>query len=793
MRLLGLLIAAVLCLFPARSARAGAENRPVIGWEFDADTEGWRPNSQFEGLTVEGGTLTGRAVGHDPIMVQEGFSFPARPWQWIELRMKCDRAGRMEFFWTNTTEGRYGGFTQRKSTDFRVSGDGRWHTYRIFPFWHAEGRIIKLRFDPFDGVRLAVDHLRVMERTHLPEPTADTDWDFDRDGTDGWWAGRGADGPAVRDGGLSARMSAGEGLIFAPPIDVPAHERPWLTLRMKSSNGRFGAVWWAGRDRHGPGRLDFPIEADGRFHTYAVDMSRSGSWGGRIIGLAVSPSLARGADVTVDWLRLGARPAGRADLRRVHFGFRDAVNRAGKDRPVVLRVVNRGGEPARNLRAALEVEGAARLRSPAEVRGGDDEVPFGETASFRWTVRAERPCTARAVVEVKGDGLEAADFTADLEFTEAPDVEPADYVPEPDPVETPYEIAAYYFPGWERPAKWAPVRSVAPERKPVLGWYDESDPEVADWQIKWAVEHGISVFLVDWYWCEGRRQLDHWLHDAYLRSRYRRHLKFAVMWANHNPPGTHSREDWRAVTRYWIENYFPLDEYYRIDGRPAVYIWDPRNVRRDVGGTEKAAELYAMSQRMAREAGYDGITFVAMHDHRSRSAASRLHDEGYRAATSYHWWADASSVADDPEHFPFSLVVERSREAWERREREVDGLKFIPTADTGWDARPWHGPSARVIYGRTPDRWEELLRSAKSYLDARGRRRLVLGPVNEWGEGSYIEPCAEYGFEMYDRLAEVFCPGQEPRPNVAPSDVGLGPYDVLGGENGTEGTIEEME
>ena len=30
-----------------------------------------------------------------------------------------------------------------------------------------------------------------------------------------------------------------------------------------------------------------------------------------------------------------------------------------------------------------------------------------------------------------------------------------------------------------------------------------------DWQIKWAVEHGISFFAFDWYWDRGRRQLEH--------------------------------------------------------------------------------------------------------------------------------------------------------------------------------------------------------------------------------------------------------------------------------------------
>ena len=84
------------------------------------------------------------------------------------------------------------------------------------------------------------------------------------------------------------------------------------------------------------------------------------------------------------------------------------------------------------------------------------------------------------------------------------------------------------------------------------------------------------------------------------------------MWANHNPPDSHCVEDWRKVTQYWIDHCFGMEEYYCIEGRPAVFIWAPGNVRRDVGGTEKAAELYAMSQKMARDAGFPGIYFAAM-------------------------------------------------------------------------------------------------------------------------------------------------------------------------------------
>ena len=61
-----------------------------------------------------------------------------------------------------------------------------------------------------------------------------------------------------------------------------------------------------------------------------------------------------------------------------------------------------------------------------------------------------------------------------------------------------------------------------------------------------------------------------------------------------------------------------------------------------------------------------------------------------------------------------------------------------------------------------------------------GIKRFIFGPLNEWGEGSYIEPNLEYGFGMYEAIRETFRekPAEGWPMNFAPSDVGLGPYDL---------------
>ncbi len=70
------------------------------------------------------------------------------------------------------------------------------------------------------------------------------------------------------------------------------------------------------------------------------------------------------------------------------------------------------------------------------------------------------------------------------------------YIPPPRPVKTTVLIGAHNCPLWvaEEPRMWEQVLQ-HPERTPALGFYDQANPQVADWETKWAVEHGISFFV----------------------------------------------------------------------------------------------------------------------------------------------------------------------------------------------------------------------------------------------------------------------------------------------------------
>ena len=368
------------------------------------------------------------------------------------------------------------------------------------------------------------------------------------------------------------------------------------------------------------------------------------------------------------------------------------------------------------------------------------------------------------------------------------------YVPEPQPLKSAVEITALYYPGTEHMPEWDMVAQTRPEIKPLLGWYDEGSPEAIDWQIKWAVEHGITSFSVDWYWNKGRRRLEHWV-KGYYKARYRKHLKWYMMYANHNQPGAHSTADQIAVTRYWLDNYFKTPEYYTIDGKPVVCYWDAFNLGNDFAAeaAERGESLdvadgirraLAISEKMAKEAGLPGIHWQLMWrsaEYDPAFAISRR-SSGFSSAISYGFVSAvrplAPIAAAKAPGITYDMVMEGIQKLWVAKavQRELPWWLPIPT---GWDDRPRSFQNARVIRDRTPEKFAALCREARAFCERNGIRHVVIHPINEWQEGSYIEPNEEFGFAMYDAIRDAFCekPADGWPKNLRPSDVGLGPYD----------------
>ena len=751
--------------------------RVLQEWAFTnaTDTLGWTAAEPLDQFKAADGALLVKASTHAPKLESPLFDIEAAAWQYVEIDLKTDADGVAQMYYSNRTEGPYHGFSPDLFMQFYVEAGDDFHTYKVFPFWQKQGRITHIRIDP-PGNNVAVRAVRIIgakARTTTAPPL----WQF-KDSSANWQS-------VVPAGELKTTAAGWEisgtnrVIALSPPIDIDSDDHLWVTLRIASKTPHTVLFKWASPGSVGLQSAAIPLRDDETMHSYSLDLGTVSEWSGRIEAVGVTPTDSRESrTIVLESVALADAPVGPPELEIARLGLEDAFVRVGEKTKLVVEVRNVGGSDAKSV-AAL---GLLRHEDDSEMlpakRAGT--VAAGKVARFEWEIDAEAEGTRTAVCRVNAVGLVGEQKSVYLTFhpkLDKSEIAGADYVPEPQPADTgDYLVGAYYFPGWYSYDRWA-VLDNFPDRKPILGYYREGVPEIVDWQINWALSHGISYFIYDWYWNKGTRQLEHALHDAFLNSRYQDRFKFCLLWANHNPRGTSSEQDLMDVTKYWIENYFHHPNYLKLEGKNVMVIFSPNRLTEDMGADAVKAAFPKM-RKMCEDAGVGGLYLVAC-TYPGPEKIKELQHEGYDALSGYNYpYANTKGQV----RAPYQWMVEGYKDFWTQI-ADAATIPYIPVCEAGWDARPWHGHKSVVRTGKSPYLWETMLENAKAFVDdsnhklPAGKKMVFLEAWNEYGEGDYIEPHAQYGFDYLAAVRNVFAPESKEPIIVVPKDVDMGPHE----------------
>lgn len=324
-------------------------------------------------------------------------------------------------------------------------------------------------------------------------------------------------------------------------------------------------------------------------------------------------------------------------------------------------------------------------------------------------------------------------------------------VPPPRPVKTQLKVGSYYFPGFFNAARWAPLKAYG-KPVPLLGYYRDGVSGVSDWHIKWALENGISYFVFDWYYDHVSGHVAEHnaaLEQGFLKARYAKLMDFALMWCNEEPADSPLYTlDQMMTLGKTLGRYFREANYLRIDGRPLVIVSRPDRIVESFG-----AEFKSVRQQISQAAGLDPrkpIYFVAL-----ASEPRPIHRQiGFEATTAYNYAGIRVGKVGSRLRIPYEDMIEGYEQIW-RRMTGPDCLPYIVPVSPGWDSRPWYGPKALVHTGSTPDKYRQMCERARKYVNP--KLRMVISECwNEFGEGSYIEPCEEFGFEYLHALRDVY-------------------------------------
>jgi hypothetical protein len=374
----------------------------------------------------------------------------------------------------------------------------------------------------------------------------------------------------------------------------------------------------------------------------------------------------------------------------------------------------------------------------------------------------------------------------------------ADTVPEPRPAQTDYLVGAHYFPGWKEGTEkvhqgWANIVPF-PDRTPLLGYYDEGNPEVADWEIKWALEHGIHYFVYCWYRnrnnlgrpvTERDLNLGHAIHEGLFHAKYASRFQFAIMWEN-NGAGVASSDDlFQNLLPFWMENYFKHPSYLKVDGKPVLYVYQPGKAVNDLGSVEKVRIVFEQMREFSRAQGFAGLLVLCNQGSTDPKVIARYRDCGYDAQFAY-----ALNPHKDLRPSPQDVIAYQLDTI---KAGNSGTLPFVPCASMGKDNMAWQDtrPNARAAlkpetmfrWRLSPEQFQNLLQQIKTTVMDRApsgsleRRMLLLDNWNEWGEGHFIAPHAGAGFGYLRAVREVFTRCDNRPDYRSPYELGLGPYD----------------
>jgi len=344
--------------------------------------------------------------------------------------------------------------------------------------------------------------------------------------------------------------------------------------------------------------------------------------------------------------------------------------------------------------------------------------------------------------------------------------------------------------GW---CEWELVKSAIPRfpghyqpLQPTWGCFDESDPKWSEREVRLAADHGIDVFLFDWYWYSGVKIMEEALERGFLKAPSRRRVKFAIMWANHDwsdyfpppfakpwnmwLPSRHSAHDLERVIDYSIQHYFCQPNYWKVDGRLFYSIFQPAKFIQELGGPQTTRKLLAKIDRRLRAAGLPAIHWNGMLW--SADPVPSMKDAGFHSTTTYV----INSTGKAPETLVerYEDLMEAHQQSWKRL--SAAPLPHCPIVSMGWDVTPrcikdlpWPFPKSPVsgrhdypymslTVGNTPELYEQLCRDARRHVEMNEPlpSAVFLNAWNEWTEGSYLLPEKRYGTAYLKALKKVF-------------------------------------
>jgi len=379
------------------------------------------------------------------------------------------------------------------------------------------------------------------------------------------------------------------------------------------------------------------------------------------------------------------------------------------------------------------------------------------------------------------------------------------YVPTPTPATPDRIVAAHYYAAWKKGAAgihegFNDLAKEFPDRTPLMGYYDEENPEVCDWEIKWASEHGINCFIHCWY----RKpeyvgkpvkvehlRCGHGLHEALFNAKFQKFMKFAIMYeASPRWGGTDERDIVENLMPFWMDTYFKRENYLIIDNKPVLFVYNQRRLANECfKSAESQREAFDACREYAKGFGFDGMIFAVCN---CTVPVDESHDDYVKRGYDFRFGYNSGYISPEDYYSDEDDIIDKQCEIF-KKNLEADNSAFIPTASCFCDASPrftqrWNDlgynfRSYANIWYLSPERYKELLKRMKEISDnlpenAWARKMIMIDNWNEWDEGHFVAPSHKFGYKYLQAIREALTSCDNLPDYITPHDHGFSGYNT---------------
>lgn len=353
----------------------------------------------------------------------------------------------------------------------------------------------------------------------------------------------------------------------------------------------------------------------------------------------------------------------------------------------------------------------------------------------------------------------------------------------------PYYVAAYIWPSchdepvsrellWpEGIGEWEVIKKGTPRfeghyqpRCPLWGYESDNDPKVMEKWINAATDHGVNVFIFDWYWYNERPFLESCLNDGFLKAANREKMQFYVMWANHDVRKDYwnvhvhkgdtallfdGKVDWdnfKTVVDRVINQYFHQPNYFKIENCPVFSIYHTNNFIASFGGVDEARKAVDYFRAEVKSAGFPDLHLQFIVGGNPKDETIGLYEKlEANSFTLYNW---GGPHRED--------YLQWACEGMDRIDKwaEASGIPYFTNVGVAWDNTPRFPEMTKknvVHYNATPQSFASMMQRAKEYCDNHpGQPKIItVFSWNEWVEGGYLLPDVKNGFGYLEAVRDV--------------------------------------